>query len=360
MTMSFPFVGFHPKKLGRPAHGNVPSGDFVEWAPLKDYLKEEQEGFLEWQGAELEAIAIKEQLPVPPLASIFGDLFERLWVRAVPTKTLPQKNILAQTRVQAPGAAPVAAYRPMVAATVTAGINALNKDAKKHLIGVASDWAFHTQLKRMSAYTFRGDGRDPNMLKSAGGFHPPSTRTDDAYIKDAIYKQFCSYLLRRFDRDLAKTTTPDQFLAMVRAATPTPDARETFLFYTTWRSLAKSEELHLGRMLAEESLKGYISTTRATPVAKAFACKRETRRGWVYVTRVVGGFVVPEKKQSQWTKIFGEQELAVAGSITWADVVGARETQNGKFAGNIFLKPEIEKTPYFERIFKLLSGKRQS
>lgn len=353
MKLKTIFHDFRPKKKG-PAFG----GDFDAWEPLTRYVKEEQLGNVAYNGPELPAITTKTALPpVVPLQALFGDLLERVWV-AAQKPTGPQRNFLAQTRRSN---APATRHYPLVAPTASPALGMLPADKVKHLHNLANDWQLHKNLDRVSGYFFRGDGRAPDQIKTAGGFFPPSTRNDDAYIKGVVYEQFSSYMKRRFGKDLKTTVTPDQFLAIVRRSVLTDDARDTLHFYTAWRAIVEREEMHLGRMLAEEALKGYISTTRAVTVAKGFACKRESKSGWVYCLAVLGGFVVPQKGKTQWTSIFGEQEVAACRPIPWTGVAAARAVQNGKFVGDIYIRSgfdRIDPGP-FEKIFKLLSGKKQ-
>jgi hypothetical protein len=109
-------------------------------------------------------------------------------------------------------------------------------------------------------------------------------------------------------------------------ATANSDERRVLVNYFAWRSMTNYEAFHLGRMLADETLKGYISTTRAVTVARKFA----KANGWVYLTRVRGGFLVPDKGTGtgvlkEWVKKFGEQEVALPGTLKWKDVFGFRQ-----------------------------------
>ncbi len=353
MGLPNPFSHFHPKKL-QPVFG----GDFNAWEPMSHYAKTEERGDVSWVGGDLPAIGTKTVVPpTKPLHVLFGDFFNHLWKRAE-KPTGPQRNFLAQTRV---ATTPQRPYFPAVAATQTPAFDMLPANATQHLAGMASDWEIHKNLERFSGYAFRGDSRDPVALKAADGFCPPSTRNDDGYIKGAVYEQFCSYMQRRFGKDLKAAITADQFLALVRSTAPAPADKDTFVFYTTWRAIVKSEQFHLGRMLAEETLKGYISTTRAVTVAKGFACKRESKAGWVYCVAVPSGIVVPSKNASQWTKIFGEQEIAMAGEIPWHGFAAARAVKHGMFEGNIFIRNNFEKIDpeAFKKICKLMSGEKQ-
>jgi hypothetical protein len=351
MSLKSIFSSFRPKKK-ESAFG----GDFDAWEPLKDYVKEEEVGNQAYKGPELPAITTKTSLPpVVPLSQLFGDLLERVWVKAQ-QPTGPQRNLLAQTRQVAPGSKAPAPYAPMVAPIEPAAMASLEPKQKTHLFNLANDWELHKNLERCSGYFFRGDRRDPDAIKSAGGFYPPASRRDDAYIKGVVYEQFRGYLKRRFNKDLKATMNEDQFLAVVRETVRTEDAKETLLFYTVWRAIVKREEMHVGRMLADEALKAYISTTRALTVAKGFA-----NNGWVYCLAVLGGFVVPRKGESQWTSIFGEQEVASPRPIRWTGVAAARRVQDKMFVGDLYVRrgfDNIDPGP-FETIFKLMSGKKQ-
>ena len=398
-----PFHSFHLKHKG--------PGQFADldaWEPSPSYAKEEQVGIKAWSGPAPAAIGTKTRTSAPaPMEQIFGDLLKRIWVKAQATTTQPQQHFLAQNRQARPGMPIAQPYRPMVAPTVlnpgipppgARPLPAFPAAAKgpmpprpqilppppaarapppaaapvalpnAHLNGVAKDWELHKTLRRYTGYAFRGDHRDPSAIRSAGGFMPSATRNDDAFIKGAVYEQFCHYMQRRFQKDLKSTVTPQQFLDIVRQSTKTSEDSEAFSFYTNWRAIVKSEELHLGRMLAQETLKAYISTTRAVPVAKGFA-KRATDAntgakflGWVYCVAVNGGFVVPDKGSISWTETFGEAEIAVAGGVPWHAVAAARAVDfTGKFVGDVHVRKGFEKidAQAFEPIFKLMSGKRQ-
>ncbi len=362
-----PFASFQPK-----IRGNVQSQypELRPWEALGRYRKEEQRGMLSWAGGEVPGIPTKTRIPpTPPLEQIFGDLFKRLW-KTGQTPTGPQRNLLAQHRPVRPGQ-PAPAYRPMPSPTRQGASNIAVAGQQPgpshaHLMGIARDWELHKSLERYSGYAFRGDARSSAEIKQAGGFQPSATRNDDSFIKGAVYAQFCDYMSRSLQIDMKSAVKPQEFLAIVRETIKTTEAREVFLHYTGWRTMVKAEELHLGRMLAEETLKAYISTTRAVPVAKGFAsssAKRQSRtEGWVYCVAVLGGFVVPPKKPNSWTADFGEQEIAKAGPIPWSSVAAARAVDtNGMFTGDIYVREGFDKIDpgAFEPIFKLLSGKKQ-
>ena len=224
-----------------------------------------------------------------------------------------------------------------------------------HLQGIATDWTQHVKLKRFCAYTFRGDTRAPLAIRTAGGFSPPSTRTDDWYFKNVLHPQFAGYMKRRFNKDVDWNTFNDAF----NISSGNDDSKKRLLLdYSIWRALADREALHMGRMLAEEALKGYISTTRCVTVAKAFA----KANGWVYLTLVRGGFHVPAKKATAWTEIFGEQELAFPGKIDWRYIFAFRQVgPKTKFVGPIYFRKgfDTKNCSAFMQAHDLLSGKVQ-
>ena len=234
-----------------------------------------------------------------------------------------------------------------------------------HLQAIATDWTEHVKLKRVCAYTFRGDSRAPLAIKTAGGFTPPSSRTDEYYFKNVLHPQFESYMKRRFSKDVDWNTFSDAF----NTSSGNDDSKKRLLLdYSIWRAIVDQEALHMGRMLAEEALKGYISTTRSVKTAKAFAKKD----GWVYLALIRGGFHVPAKGATAWTKIFGEQELAFPGKVDWRDIfafrqVGNRPGANNKgklrnvFVGPIYFRSGFEgkNCSAFRQAHDLLSGKVQ-
>jgi hypothetical protein len=230
----------------------------------------------------------------------------------------------------------------------------ITSDVNRHLQGVPTDWKTHDQLTRVSAYTLRGDTRDPETVKGHRGFQPPITRTDKYYVDTVIYPEFNGYMQRRFGTEVSK----DDFdRALVY--TCCEDERRLLNNFFVWRGLVEREAYHAGRMLASETLKGYISTTRSVKVAKSFAKKN----GWVYVLLVKGGFVIPDKGSHYWTEEFGEQEIAFPGAVPWEGVFGFRhlEQNSSKFTGPVYLRKgfKFRNPKAFTQVFELLSGKKQ-
>ena len=186
--------------------------------------------------------------------------------------------------------------------------------------------------------TFRGDTRGPvELIQTAGGFYPPSTRTDRYYIENGIYPYFATYMKKRYDREISKV----DFLSAVDQST-SPDAVKIFVDYMMWRKITEGESMHLGRMVAHECLKGYISTSRSIDKSIAFGTRFGKQDGWIYVTLVRGGFVVPADGVL-WGS--SEQEIAQWGPVVSADVVGfARLTK--------LYRPAADAPIYFRRSFR--------
>ena len=223
-----------------------------------------------------------------------------------------------------------------------------------HLQGIANDWKTMEQLPRVNGYTFRGDSRAPGLVAKAGGFTPPITRTDAWYVENTIKPAFKSYMKRRYDQDVSDA----DFTKAINQAAPANSAeRQVLGNYFVWRVMVENEAFHIGRMLVDETLKGYISTTRAVRVARGFA----KDNGWVYLTRVRGGFLVPERGASRWTETFGEQEIALPGKLDWADVFGFRQVdENRNLIGPIYLRKGFSAYRVaFGEAYALLSGKHQ-
>jgi hypothetical protein len=111
----------------------------------------------------------------------------------------------------------------------------------------------------------------------------------------------------------------------------------------------------------EEALQGFMSTTRAATVAKAYA---GAKGGWVYILFVNGAYLIPDQTAHKWTNIFGEQEIAMPGSVSWDRVKGFRQveaTDEKKFTGPIYLRDDFDasESAAAEQCYKLLSGMKQ-
>jgi hypothetical protein len=218
---------------------------------------------------------------------------------------------------------------------------------------IASDWKVFQQIKRTNAVTFRGDTRAPNdVITKAGGFHPPSSRTDQFYLEERIYKFFADYLDRRYQRKLTK----EEFLRAVSSAAPLESDKKLLVDYMMWRKICEREAVHLGRMLENECLKGYISTARSIDTAISFGTAYNSKPGWVYVTVVHSGFIVPWGK----TTIWGSEEAEVAqwGPIPGERIVGFMHLSQFKPDSQIFIRRSFRKKEpkAFEYIYNVMSG----
>ncbi|WP_321470554.1 hypothetical protein [uncultured Paludibaculum sp.] len=226
--------------------------------------------------------------------------------------------------------------------------------AHPHLQGVAQDWKVIQHFERVNAYTFRGDQRGPQAIAAADGFNSPLSRTDQHYVDTVIYPQFQSYLQRRFQIQL----TRDQFDRVYNQQLAIPGDREVMNNFLSWRALIDTESNHVGRMLASQTLKNYISTSKVVSKAKAFA----KPNGWVYVTLVRGGFHIPASHP--WAQVWQpEQEIAVPGSIPWGEIFGFRKLDPRlAFEGPVYLRQGFEsRNPAACRqVFELLCGKNQT
>lgn len=327
--------------------------DFDEYKP-RDYHKEEVEGNQSWSGGHLDYIPSKLNLSMPPLPGILKNMIENYWRSAKPSVSATRGPVTAGghrgpagpgTGHQAFVAKPVPVVRSAAFAT-QAQLSPHLKD------GFAKDWDKHREIPRVNAFSFRGDTRAPDSIRKDGGFQPPISRTDDYYVSKVVFPQFRDYL-----KDKAGVDVIEADVRKVMQGTSKMD-KDLVFHYAVWRAVVERESLHLGRMLAEEALKGFISTSKAVTIAKGFA----RPGGWAYVLRVDGGYHLPDKGSHAWTTIFGEQEIAFPGSIAWAEVMGFRQIgPDKKFFGPVYLRqmfPMVEPKAAHEA-FRLLSGKKQ-
>lgn len=340
--------------LGAPRSRWVYDGDFGEYDPDPQLASQEQIGVKDGGKESLSYIDAGDNVP-DEFPQQLTDFLDQVWQSAKANTAKPQKLLMGSHR-----------GKPAVDILPDPYVSRLHNPAPippaqkpqqvQHLHGIAKDWSLMEDIDVVKAYTFRGETsfRAPQDVKARGGFHPPSTRNDDAYLNPPtgkVYLAFVDYMKRVHNQ----TINEQQYIAAIQQRSPR--FKQLFHHYSLWRELLKAEELHLGRMLANELLKGYISTTKSVSVAKGFA----GASGWVYCVLVRGGYHVPEKGESDWTSIFGEQEIAFPGSIPWKDVYAFRQVKMSKFTGPLWLRsgsgywgPEKMK-----KVYKLLSGKIQ-
>jgi hypothetical protein len=189
------------------------------------------------------------------------------------------------------------------------------KSARPHNGGYAyADETAHIWFDRVNAYGFRGDTRDPNEVKDAGGFNPNYTRPDH-----------------------------------IRGNVGEPQNRA----------------LDLHEFLREPNYKGYLSVAKSYAIAKYFVSQRGG--GWVYACLVEGAFHLPRKgihrRDGRKIEVIAdEQELSMPGIIDWDDVMGYRKVDaTGKFEGNIWLRTVMQHQDKqaYDKIYDLLSGESQ-
>jgi hypothetical protein len=254
---------------------------------------------------------VKDNFPYPVFIE---HMLEVAWQAATVSNTMgPQRQLSGTHRA--------AAVTPAIqaAATYNAPLLHYAGSSKSSLKGVAKDWCRMLEFDRVEGYAFRGDSRDPMTIKAHGGFNPPCTRTDDYYLDKAVIPNFKKYMKARFGVDNLDEAALKKHIQGSKAQ------GEVFVRYEFWRSLMQQQEMHLGRMIAEEFLKGYISTSRSTRVAKGYA----KTTGWVYVLYVKGAFKIGALGSHDWA-VFGEQELAMPAAVPWHQVYGFRAVGGGQ------------------------------
>jgi len=358
--------------------------DFDVVAPDAEFARQEQPANSAWKGGALPFIPAESTLPFVDLPGKLVELIDHCW-KSGSTPAQPRAG-----RVQIGAGARTGHIPGLKNALLDSsspegtlrGIELRNADYRKqvhpladvargafpHLKSIVpTDWKVTEQLQRVNAYAFRGDKRGPKEVRAHGGFNPPITRTDQYYVENVVYGQFNSYMMRRFGftQDLPK----DVFDRAYRKACTSPDDRMVMQNFCVWRSMVENEAYHLGRMLFKETLKGYISTTRSVTVAKGFA-RGNGGPGWVYLTQVCGGFLVPESPATpgqqqavhQWTQSWGEQEIALPRPIPWELVFACRQTaSSGNFTGPIYMRRGFgaRNGHAYKEAFELLSGRVQ-
>jgi hypothetical protein len=364
------------------------AGEFDAWQPIRSYAAREGEA----DKGRIAPILAKVSLPQNlPMQAFFEEIAKRVWKEGKVNKAAPQHAFLAATRLpQRPVGPPP---RPGQAVQVPLGQDPLSRPAwaegprpafvnpsgatdskgkvepaEAHLKGVARDWQLAKDLQRISAYTFRGDDREPHLVMKQGGFNPPSTRTDDNYLRNTVYDLFVGYMARRLNAP-PDFVSKDAFVMAVKGAIPSPEDRKWWTEYVIWRAMEDQEKFHPGRMVAYEALKGYISTSRSVNVAKGFALRREGAvSGWVYMVLVEGGIVIPGAGHT-WCKFEGEQEIAYPGSLKWEKIYGLRQVgydSHGeiRFMSNqplLLRKGFQQQDPEgFKGCYAVLSGKPQA
>ena len=185
----------------------------------------------------------------------------------------------------------------------------------------ATDWKKIRELDRVNAYVFRGDKRRPTDIRAANGFHPPSARTDDRYLT-LIARRFVDYMKQHFSKDV----DPGEVVQYIKGQGP---VGKVFVEYEIWRAILGSEKLHIGRMVDDEFLRGYISTTRNILTARTFV-RITSADGYkapvyaVYALHSEGGFLLPPRAQHVHGTKGTEAEVAHPGPLPWSKVMAFR------------------------------------
>jgi hypothetical protein len=219
---------------------------------------------------------------------------------------------------------------------------------------IASDWNLFKVIERTNSITFRGDSRTPlAVIGAAGGFYPPNSRKDPFYLENNVYNEFKWYLKERYKRELTK----EEFIAATKEVAVTMEQKSRIVDYMMWRKMTEKEAVHLGRMVENECLKGYMSTARSIDVSLFFATGYYSKPGWLYLTVVHGGFVVPFGQQNYWGS--EEAEIAQWGPIPQERIVGFVHVEpHGIPDGPIFVRRSfrMNEPQAFEQTFKIMSG----
>jgi Abnormal spindle-like microcephaly-assoc'd, ASPM-SPD-2-Hydin len=251
---------------------------------------------------------------------------------------------------------------------------------------------YHNAIKRVSCFGFRGETRSPDKIKEStdkksGGMLAGVTRSDDSafideYGEDKIFKsgnragERARDAADELDKLLEKLTT---------APLEQPLTKQTI--DPGYLDFIKTLDImHLGKYVMHQDFKGYVSTSRSTSIAKAFATfysnDDEDVTVYCYAVRCRGGFFLESylppqvnaanlKERAEYLQdqhLFYsafEQEVAAPGAIWWENIVGMRVircTREGPFfLGPVFLKEDLmwEDNHAFSELFELLSGKSQ-
>jgi hypothetical protein len=276
-------------------------------------------------------ITPKNLPPVAPLDPPLRAIIDSLWKRAEPAQGAARGPVTMGMRGQATPVGPASkqdsVYHQHVNPLQTTGA------------AFTDDWKHLDTIQRTNAVTFRGDSRPPNwVLGRDMGFYPPNSRNDDFYLYGVVFQKFQDYMKRRYGRDIGMA----DYVSAMSGNAPTAEAKSLLINYMMWRKITEGEAFHLGRMVASEVLKGYISTSRSLPMATQFGTRYNAVSGWIYLTQVRGGFIVPPSGVKWGTK---EQEIAQWGPISAANVVGFRRIDRfGGGLGPIYIRPAFRKT----------------
>jgi hypothetical protein len=308
-----------PQPPPRPTMGPPPKydeayihefADEFEIVPLPDFTEARKNAKV-CNSSNMEYIHSILPGPVVTLDDFFTRMAQRQWQAATPFV-----NRLAGPAHVSKGFLAIGARRDL-------GANPMTVDNSKPRFpgGHATDWNLIPELKQVNAYVFRGDKRDPSQVKAHGGFQPPSTRTDDSMVK-VIAARFVQYMKQRFNKDVNEAD-------VIQYIKSQGTSGKTFVEYEIWRAILKGEEMHIGRMVQDEFLKGFISTSRDVKVALGFMAgdSADLKRGpnsGVYALHSGLGFLLPPAAENVHGTKATEAEIAHPGPLPWSNVMAFR------------------------------------
>ncbi len=198
---------------------------------------------------------------------------------------------------------------------------------------MVNTWSDMKLFEQVAAYTFRGDQRSPEKIMAAGGFYPPSMRTDDFY-KGKIAAEFYSYMNRKQGLTLDPAAQIEFKKQIAIYMSGKGEDGKHFAEYHMWRQILSGESMHLTTMSNEPFLKAYISTTREVQIARDAAngsmghgandtagLSPIDMTGWLYALRIKSGFLL---KTGVAGIVKQEGEISHLGHLPWKNVYGFR------------------------------------
>ena len=221
-----------------------------------------------------------------------------------------------------------------------------------------ADWDHISKFRQVAAYTFRGDRRAPEDIRSANGFQPPSSRIDAPFVT-AMSKQFANFYSKKqnLNLDPAARSQLAQEIEQYVNTNLQPANRKLLVEYHFWREVLENQQMHLSGMSNDSFLKAYISSSRDPSVgwagsggalAGSAAGSAAAGYGFLYVLRINPGFLLE-------TGVGGiskrEAEISHLGPVLWQDVMGFVSTGD---PSTIYLRNEFDQKDF--NGFKLVLG----
>lgn len=321
-----------------------------------------------WTGPELDVIPAESNLPYVDLKAKLVQLVDRCWTAASADTGRARSGVQIGGGARAqhiPGLvnqlqssfAPANIFQADLVrqrnAPYAKQVYPVNQSTLPKGAAYATDWNLTNEMERVNAYTFRGESRDPNAIAAAKGFCPPVSRTDEDAINRQIYPKFKFYMKRRFGMELDRAT----FDRVYKQEVVYPQDKILMRNFFVWWGMVETESLHIGQMVDEQTLKAYISTSRAYSVAKGFCGVG----GWVYLTLVCGGFKIPERGKISWATR-SEGEVAHLGPIPWEKIFAFRKVgESERFTGPIYVRNgfSVRNPAACQKALRLFSGESQ-